>query len=153
VLVTLAGARYSQCRSVLRTLGDQGTGAAGDAALETEAKTGAICIQARRGHGARPFAVQKERFGHFTPFYVNCPLNAIEDVARGLRPEACVRFLLKRHVIEVGADEWNLDGDLELWQKARAYAGELNHQGYLKAVQGQGELVYQRKGGKDAEAN
>lgn len=80
-----------------------------------------------------------------TPFYYHCPLGAIEDVARGLRPETAVRFLLARHVVVVGGNEWALDGDLALWRKARAYARELSHQGLLEGSQEQDELVYRRK--------
>jgi len=104
--------------------------------------------QEAQGEATAQYWANLARFG-WTIFYFNCPLDAIEDVARGLRSEASVRFLLARHVIEVGGDEWNLDGDLELWQKVRAYAGELNHQGLLEGTQEQGELVYQKKGGKD----
>jgi hypothetical protein len=81
-------------------------------------------------------------------FMYSCPikdgLDAIEDVARGLRPETTIRFLLARHVVVVGGNEWALDSDLALWRRARAYAEELNHQGLLQAIQGQGELAFQK---------
>jgi len=96
--------------------------------------------EARAQHWAN-----RDRFGHHTPFYIRCPLNAIEDVARGLRPATPVRFLLARHVVVVGGDEWVLDGDLDLWRKAKAYARRLNHQGLLNEVQRQGELIFEKR--------
>jgi hypothetical protein len=108
------------------------------------AETSTRDAQEAQDEAARQYWANRARFG-WTPYYFNCPLDAIEDVARGLRPAICVRFLLARHVIEVGRDEWALDGDLELWRRARAYAEELNHQGFLKVINRQGELVYQMK--------
>jgi len=39
-----------------------------------------------------------------TPYYLDCPLDAIEDVARGLA-EGRIVFLLQRHIIQVGERE------------------------------------------------
>ena len=114
----------------------------------TSAEVMALDAQEAQDEATRQYWAALARFG-WTIFYLRCPLDAIEDVARGLRPETAIRFLLARHVVVVGEDRWDLDGDLVLWQKAKAYAGELNHQGLLlEVIQGQGELVYQKKGGE-----
>lgn len=114
-------------------------------ALTPNATTEIIALEAQQAQEEIVLLQLANEARHgWAPFYYDCPLDAVEDVARGLRPEAAVHFLLARHMVVVGGDEWRLDGDLALWRKVRAYATELNHQGLLKAVQGQGELVYQR---------
>jgi len=65
-----------------------------------------------------------------TPYYLSCPLDAIEDVARGLA-KGTIKFFFRKHLIRVGDWEWSLDGDLALWRKARAYAASLSSQGLL----------------------
>jgi hypothetical protein len=65
-----------------------------------------------------------------TPYRLDCPLDAIEDVARGLA-EGTIKFFFRKYLIKVGDWEWSLDGDLALWRKARAYAASLSSQGLL----------------------
>jgi len=71
------------------------------------------------------------------PYYLagQCPLDAIEDVARELRPESTIMFWPMNHIIEVGQQEWSLDGNLRLWRDARLYADKLREQGLLTSTQ------------------
>jgi hypothetical protein len=66
------------------------------------------------------------------PYYLpgQCPLDAIEDVARGLA-EGTIQFLYHRHTIKIGQWEWSLDSDLQLWRDARIYAAHLRGLGLL----------------------
>ena len=82
-----------------------------------------------------------------TPYYLpgQCPLDAIEDVARGLRPESTVTFLLKRHIVQVGDLEWSLDGDLSLWREARIYAAHLRGLGLLTSWYSHNGIEYGRQ--------
>lgn len=66
-----------------------------------------------------------------TPYYLNCPIDAVEDVARNLRSEPVILFQWAYHVIKVGDDEWRLDNDLHIWRKARACAMRLVKEGLL----------------------
>ena len=77
------------------------------------------------------------------PYYLNCPLDAIEDVARSLA-EGTILFLWRDHVIRVGEREWSLDGDLPLWRKAKAYAAQLAQQGLLAATPMPGGRTYSK---------
>lgn len=79
------------------------------------------------------------------PFYLDCPLDAIEDVARGgYRGAPTVILFLWDHVIHIGEREWRLDGRLELWRKARAYARQLADQGLLVDSPIQGGVAFRR---------
>lgn len=80
-----------------------------------------------------------------TPFYLNCPLDYIEDVARGLTEVDIILFLWGYCVIKVGGREWCLDGDLPLWRKARDCARQLQKQGLLDDSVFQGGFAYQRR--------
>ena len=79
------------------------------------------------------------------PYYLpgQCPLNAIEDVARGLA-EGIIRFLASRHIIQVGQLEWSLDGDLSLWREASCYAEHLREHGLLSRTRDNGRTEYRR---------
>jgi len=79
------------------------------------------------------------------PYYLpgQCPLDAIEDVARG-RGEGMIMFWPMKHIIEAGQQEWSLDGDLRLWRKARAYAVQLEGQGLLVSSQDHWAVKYVR---------
>lgn len=81
-----------------------------------------------------------------TPFYLNCPLDAIEDVARGGYRDAptVILFLHTDHVIVVDDREWRLDSRLKLWRKARAYARQLVGQGLLVDSPIQGGVAFGR---------
>jgi len=78
-----------------------------------------------------------------TPYYLDCPLDAIEDVARGLA-EGRIVFLLQRHIIQVGEREWSLDGDLALWREARIYAAHLRGLGFLTSWYSRHGIEYSR---------
>ena len=80
-----------------------------------------------------------------TPYNLpgTCPLDAIEDVARGLA-EGTIRFLLRWHVIQVGQWEWSLDGDLPLWREARVYADDFREHGFLSMTRNDGKVEYSR---------
>lgn len=78
------------------------------------------------------------------PFHLNCLLDAIEDVARGLRPEPVALFLWSYHVVKVGEQEWRLDWALPLWRKAKAYARQLVDEGLLIDSPVQGGFAFER---------
>ena len=63
------------------------------------------------------------------PYYLpgQCPLDAIEDVARGLA-EGTIQFFYGPHLIIVGEWKWMLGKDFALWRKAWNYASQLEHQ-------------------------
>jgi len=79
-----------------------------------------------------------------TPYYLDCPLDAIEGVARGLA-EGHIVFLLQRHIIQVGEREWSIDGDLPLWREARVYADDFREHGFLTMSRSDGVVEYSRR--------
>lgn len=79
-----------------------------------------------------------------TPYYLDCPLDAIEKVARGLRDDDTIMFWPMNHIIQVGQQEWSLDGNLQLWREARFYADKLREQGLLVSTRDYWIVKYSR---------
>ena len=80
------------------------------------------------------------------PYYLpgQCPLDAIEDVARGANKANTILFLTRRHIIQVAQWEWSLDSNLPLWREASMYAERLRESGLLTRIREDGRTEYRR---------